>query len=248
MIPLRNIFSGIKKQSITASIPLVVMLLSFMAACRKEVKEVVPITFDPEKSYTMRSTDITTLISDSGLTRYRLKAKEWLIYEKAKEPYWFFPNGIYVEKFDTLFQTEASIKADTAYNYEKKGLWKLVGNVKIESLEGKRFETSELFWDRQERRVYSDRFIRITENEDKVITGIGFNSTDDMSSYQIFNSTAEIPVEESDTDTIPAIRADSVAKKPQHSPAVPSRKEATATTADRALKKEEKESFTNIGR
>ena len=52
-----------------------------------------------------------------------------------------FPRGIYVEKFDTLFQTEASIKADTAYYYDKKGLWELIGNVEVESLQG------EAFWD-----------------------------------------------------------------------------------------------------
>ena len=50
------------------------------------------------------------------------------------------------------FVLEASLKADTAYNYEKKGLWKFVGNVKVESLEGKTFETSLLFYDEKKRK------------------------------------------------------------------------------------------------
>lgn len=180
---------------------IVVMLLLCNTSCNKEKKEVVDVSFDPETTYTLRTTDVSTLISDSGITRYRLNAKEWLVFGKAKDPYWYFPKGIYVEKFDTLFQSEASIQADTAYNYEKKSLWKLVGNVKIESLEGTRFETSLLYWDQKEEKIYSDKYIRI-EEEDKVITGIGFESNQDMSQYKIFDSQGVFPVSESANDTI----------------------------------------------
>ena len=158
---------------ITTTFVVVVMLLLFSASCSKEHKEVVDVEFDPDKTYTMKATDVSSLISDSGITRYRLKAKEWQIYGKAAEPHWYFPEGIYVEKFDTLFQTEASIKADTAYYYDKKGLWELIGNVEVESLQGEHFETSQLFWDQKQEKVYSDKFMRI-EQEDKIITGIGF--------------------------------------------------------------------------
>lgn len=180
---------------------IVVMLLLCNTSCNKEKKEVVDVSFDPETTYTLRTTEVSTLISDSGITRYRLNAKEWLVFGKAKDPYWYFPKGIYVEKFDTLFQSEASIQADTAYNYEKKSLWKLVGNVKIESLEGTRFETSLLYWDQKEEKIYSDKYIRI-EEEDKVITGIGFESNQDMSQYKIFDSQGVFPVSESVNDTI----------------------------------------------
>ena len=96
------------------------MLLLFSASCSKEHKEVVDVEFDPDKTYTMKATDVSSLISDSGITRYRLKAKEWQIYGKRRNPIGI-SRGIYVEKFDTLFQTEASIKADTAIIMIKKG-------------------------------------------------------------------------------------------------------------------------------
>ena len=74
----------------------VVMLLSFTVSCSKETKDVVNATYDPEKSYTMKATQVNTLISDSGITRYRIEAAEWIVFGKAKEPYWYFPEGIYV--------------------------------------------------------------------------------------------------------------------------------------------------------
>ena len=178
---------------ITTTFVVVVMLLLFSASCSKEHKEVVDVEFDPDKTYTMKATEVSSLISDSGITRYRLKAKEWQIYGKAAEPHWYFPEGIYVEKFDTLFQTEASIKADTAYYYDKKGLWELIGNVEVESLQEK---------------VYSDKFMRI-EQEDKIITGIGFESNQDMTQYKIFNSQGIFPVSDAPADTTRTAQGDS---------------------------------------
>ena len=186
------------EQGITTIFVVVVMLLLFTASCNGDNKEVVVVAFDPETTYTLRTTDYTTQFSDSGITRYRAIAKEFLKFDKAKEPFSYFPEGIYVEKFDTLFNIEASLKADTAYNYEKKGLWKLIGNVRVENLEGKKFETSLLFWDQKEEKVYSDKYIRIQE-DDKIITGIGFESNQNMTQYKIFNSQGVFPVSESVT-------------------------------------------------
>lgn len=196
-------------QGITTTASVVVMLLLFsvtLFSCNQEVKEVVEVSSDPEKSYTMKATQVNTLISDSGITRYRVKAKEWLVFGNAKEPHSYFPEGIYVEKFDTTFHTEASIKADTAYYFDKKGLWRLIGNVEVESLQGERFNTSELFWDQKAEKVYSDKYIRIQQKE-QIITGVGFESNQNMTRYRIFNSQGEFPVEE---EVAPSAPADSV--------------------------------------
>lgn len=190
------------------------MLLSFTTSCGGDVKEIVAVSFDPETSYTMKTTDVSDLISDSGITRYRIKAKEWLMFDKAKEPYWYFPKGFYFEKFDSLFQAEVSIIADTAYNYKKKRLWKLIGNVKVKSQEGKKFETSLLFWDQEQEKIYSDQYIRI-EEVDKVVTGIGFESNQDMTQYKIFNSTGIFPVNPNPVDSTQVHAPDSVAVKPE---------------------------------
>lgn len=193
-------------QGITTTASVVVMLLLFsvtLFSCNQEVKEVVEVSSDPEKSYTMKATQVNTLISDSGITRYRVKAKEWLVFGNAKEPHSYFPEGIYVEKFDTTFHTEASIKADTAYYFDKKGLWRLIGNVEVESLQGERFNTSELFWDQKAEKVYSDKYIRIQQKE-QIITGVGFESNQNMTRYRIFNSQGEFPVEEEVTPSAPA--------------------------------------------
>ena len=48
-------------------------LLSLVAtSCRDEKKLLLAGAIDPERFPTMRTTDVSTLISDSGITRYRI--------------------------------------------------------------------------------------------------------------------------------------------------------------------------------
>lgn len=200
------------KYGITITFAVVVMLLLFMASCGKENKEVVEVTFDPENTYTLRTTDVSSLISDSGITRYRMNAKEWLVFGKAKEPYSYFPQGVYVEKFDSLFNVEASVKADTAYYWDKKGLYKLIGHVSILSQEGKKLDTSILYFDQKEDQIYTDEYFELEEG-DKIITGIGFKSNQNMTKYKIFNSQGTFPVSDTarDTSRVNTATGDSVA-------------------------------------
>ncbi len=175
---------------------MVTMLLLFVGSCTSSKKETVAVVFNPDSSYIMRTTDVNTLISDSGITRYKLNAKEWLMFSKAKDPFWYFPEGIYIEKFDSLFNAEASVKADTAYYWEKKKLWKLIGNVKILSLENEKFETSEMFWDQGKERIYSSKRVRIEKKDQIIIGKDGFESNQDMTKYSFINSEASFPVSE----------------------------------------------------
>ena len=181
---------------------LIAMFLFFLFTGCREKKELVDIVFDKELSYTMKTTEVITFISDSGFTRFKGEAKEWLAFDEASEPYHLFPKKFHGQMFDTLLQVTASFDADTAYNYTKKDLWKFIGNVKAVNLEGQQFETSLLYWDRRERKIYSDQFIRITKG-DFITTGSGgFESNETLSKYQIFKAKAEIPVQENaPTDT-----------------------------------------------
>ena len=195
-----------RKPSIAiVSIAVAMLLFCFLAACNREVKEEVEIGFNPDSTYTMKAVDVVTLVSDSGITRYKIQTHEWYMFGEASEPYWYFPKKLHLEKFDSLFRVEASVDADTAYFYQHRKLWKLIGHVRVRSLQGEQFETSVLYWDQNLEKVYSDQFIRITKGE-FVNTGQGFESNQALTQYRIFNSAAEIPFEDrsiDSTDTAP---------------------------------------------
>ena len=189
----------LKTLNITAAFLAAVMFVLFPACSRKEKKLAEAIS-ENDTLPSMKSLGVTTLISDSGITRYKIVAEEWLIHDKKNPPYWAFEKGVYLEKFDTLFHIDASIKADTAYYHEKKKLWELKGHVQILSQRGDKFQTDLLFWDEKKGKVYSDKFIQI-EQEDKVIKGYGFESNQDLTEYEIKNTTGIFTVEDTNPIT-----------------------------------------------
>ncbi|MDD2513756.1 MAG: LPS export ABC transporter periplasmic protein LptC, partial [Proteiniphilum sp.] len=142
-------------------------------------------SYDPEQVPTMITDSVTTLISDSGITRYKLVADEWKVFDKAAEPYWFFPEGIYLERFTPDFSIEATVVADTAWYYTRKKLWKLNKNVHVENMKGEIFDSEELFWDQENERVYSESYIVIKRGVTE-IKGYGFESNQAMTDYRIF--------------------------------------------------------------
>lgn len=185
-------YSTIK--NITVAFFAAVMFILF-PACSGNNKNLADAIAENDTLPSMTSLGVTTLVSDSGITRYKIVTEEWLIFDKKNPPYWAFEKGVYLEKFDTLFRIDASIKADTAYYYEKKKLWELKGNVQILSQRGDKFETQQLFWDEKKEKVYSDKFIRI-EQEDKSITGYGFESNQELTEYEIKNTTGMFTIED----------------------------------------------------
>ena len=204
-------------QNITAAFLAAVMFL-LLSGCSSSKKNLTDAILERDSLPTMQSLGVTTLISDSGITRYKIITEEWTVFDKKDPPYWAFEKGVYLEKFDSLFRIDASIKADTAYYYEKKKLWELRSNVSIRNLGGDKFDTELLFWDEKKEEIYSDKYIRI-EQEDKTITGYGFESNQELTEYQIRNTTGIFTVEDNSAtmNTAPkdSISSDSTQVQPQ---------------------------------
>lgn len=194
--------------SITIALVAMVMLLLF-SSCSGRNKGMGEAITERDSLPVMDTKGVTTLISDSGVTRYRINTEEWLVFDRKKPSYWAFEKGIYLEKFDSLFQVEASIQSDTAYYYDKERLWKLIGSVHIQNLKGEKFDTELLYWDQNKQKVYSDKFIRI-EQPDRIITGRGFGSNQQMTVYTIHKPEGIFYVDEEDTAPMDTLRTDSI--------------------------------------
>lgn len=167
----------------------------FLGCKRRDVRLTTRAQKERKEMPALLANDVNTLISDSGVVRYRIKAATWQVFDKADTPYWEFPDGIYLERFDVDLKPDATIEADYAYYNEPAQLWQLRGNVKAVNLEGEQFETPLMFWDQKEESVYSDSSIVITR-ESSIIKGVGFRSNQSMTQYTILRPTGYFPIEE----------------------------------------------------
>ena len=92
--------------NITVAVWTTVMFVLFPACSRGEKNLAEAIT-ERDSLPSMKTLGVTTLISDSGITRYKIITEEWEIYDKKNPPYWAFEKGVYLEKFDSLFHIDA---------------------------------------------------------------------------------------------------------------------------------------------
>ena len=174
---------------------LLVLVCISVSCTRRDVRLRSEAVTDRASIAVLEASDVTTIISDSGVVRYRIKAEMWKIFDKADTPYWEFPNGIYLEKFNLNLESDATIEADYAHYNEPDQLWLLPGNVKALNLDGETFETPLLYWDQKAESVYSDSSIVITR-ENSIIKGIGFRSNQSLTKYTILQPTGVFPLKE----------------------------------------------------
>jgi LPS export ABC transporter protein LptC len=164
-------------------------------ACSKGEVEQSNETQERQAVAVLTTDSVSTLISDSGITRYRIEAPQWLVYDKTEPPYQEFPKGVYLEQFDAMLAVQASLKADYAYYDEQAQLWELRGNVRSMNADSEFFETPQLFWNQKTERIYSDSTISITR-EASIIKGIGFQSNQELTKYTILNPTGVFPIKD----------------------------------------------------
>lgn len=181
-------------------LPLLLLLLAVMAgliapACSDETKVDISAGLDPKKMATMSTKNITTFISDSGITQYKIVTPEWFIYDEAEQPFWSFPKGVYLQKFDELFRVINTVAADSAKYFTNTRIWKLEGNVEMTKAPDELFLSPRLFWNQNKQILYSDTFIHI-ENSTHVLEGTGFESDDQLRSYRILHPTGIFPVDQ----------------------------------------------------
>lgn len=172
-----------------------VVILFLSVSCSKKKQPITEAITNRDSVPVMVTRDVSTYISDSGVVRYKIIAKEWKVFDRLDPSMWTFEKGVYLEKFNNDFSIEATIIADTAYYYDKKELWELRSNVHIENEQNEKFDTNLLFWDQKTEKVYSDQYIRI-QQEKKIITGTGFESNQQFTNYAIKKTQGIFPFEE----------------------------------------------------
>lgn len=140
----------------------------------------------------MMSYGVNTLISDSGIMKYRIVAERWEINEKTNPPKWTFIKGVFFQQFDKNFHIAATISADTAWYFSNQRLWKLRGRVVMRNVNGTLFNSEELYWDQRNHTLYSHVFARLFTPE-REMQGSEFWSDEYMTNYRIKNGKGAFP-------------------------------------------------------
>lgn len=195
-----------------------------LLSCTEE-KEHTAAAINPRDSVSMMTSyGVNTLISDSGVMKYRVIAEKWEVNTVRNPSRWIFVDGLFLEQYDDKFHTAAYIQCDTAYYFDQLRKWELRGRVSVKTADGLRFSSEELFWDQVNHELYSNKFSHLV-TPDRELQGSYFRSDERMTHYFVSNTKGSFVKGDmmgSEADTI--ISAPDTAKQKVRMPATPSAK------------------------
>lgn len=200
------------------------VVILFLQSCTEE-KEHTAAAINPRDSVSMMTSyGVNTLISDSGVMKYRVIAEKWEVNTVRNPSRWIFVDGLFLEQYDDKFHTAVYIQCDTAYYFDQLRKWELRGRVSVKTADGLRLSSEELFWDQVNHELYSNKFSHLV-TPDRELQGSYFRSDERMTHYFVSNTKGSFVKGDmmgSEADTI--ISAPDTAKQKVRMPATPSAK------------------------
>jgi LPS export ABC transporter protein LptC len=140
-------------------------------------------TGEKHSDLTETGTDVQILYTDNGNPKAKIITPE-LTRILNEEGITEFKKGLKIFFYDGIGQIESSMSALYGKAFEQKEELLAKDNVVIINVKGEKLETEELIWKRKEKKIYSDKFVKIT-TADEIIFGNGMEANEDFSDYVI---------------------------------------------------------------
>ncbi|WP_264559744.1 LPS export ABC transporter periplasmic protein LptC [Flavobacterium sp. N2270] len=181
---MKKSFKNIFKTIVT--IPIATMCFSCETSL-KDVQKFNQSSFIPAGE----AEDFVAKYTDSGKIKSILVSKKMLDYSNIKNAFTEFPNGITVTMFDDNGKT-TTIVADYAISYKKTDIIDLQGNVVINSHDGKKLETSQLYFDQKNEWFFTEKIFKYTDEAGGFLQGPGVDFSKDFKVFNMQKSSGEV--------------------------------------------------------
>lgn len=158
-----------------------------MMSCSKQKEHTAPPIYPEDSVAIMTSYGVNTLVSDSGIIKYRIVGEEWQVNKNINPSRWIFEKGLFLEQFDEKFHVQSYIQCDTAYYYDMEKRWELRSRVRISTADGLRYYSDELYWDEINHQLYSNVYSKLI-TPDRELEGSYFRSDEQMTKFYISNT------------------------------------------------------------
>ena len=155
-----------------------------IVSCSEEREHTAPAIHDRDSVPVMTTYGVNTLISDSGVIKYRIVTERWEINENRRPSRWTFNKGVLLTQFDLKKHVVGYIQCDSAVYFDKDRRWELRGRVRILTAQGLNFYSNELYWDERNHEMWSYSYSHL-KTPDKELQGNWFHSDEQMTNYEI---------------------------------------------------------------
>jgi len=173
-----------------------VVCLLIVSACKNDLSKLPPENTIQDLDND-RATDVTFIKSENGKVKAKLHTKDYVQNQNAKPPYIDMLNGLKVEFFDDSLKLESTLTARTARYYINEQNVIARDSVVVVNSKGDKLQTEELIWNSKLERIFSEKFVRITK-DDQINYGEGLEATQDFKWFRIKKLRGSIPVSNTD--------------------------------------------------
>jgi LPS export ABC transporter protein LptC len=175
------------------SIAVLIAGTALFFSCREKIE--IINTSIKEDEPTQIVYDFETSYSDSAILRMRLKSPLMKYYSNMEEPYADFDEGVEAYFYEGIDSLVGQITSNFARYQETKKIWEVRYDVVAINRDGDILETELLFFDEQKDLIYTDQFVRITQ-DDQIIMGTGMESDSRFDKWQIKNVSATLYIDD----------------------------------------------------
>ena len=101
---MRRMFLSLTKGGVKRLLPFYLFTFLLINACEEQHEHTAPAVNDRDSASMMVSYGVNTLISDSGVIKYRIVTERWDVNTIKNPTRWTFEKGIFLEQFDEQFR------------------------------------------------------------------------------------------------------------------------------------------------
>lgn len=141
--------------------------------------------------------DVTILFTEDALPTIRIEAPSAWRYA-ANPPdmaYTKFPDGLELYVYDKDGKQESVLRANEGKMADNSEDLEVNGDVQIENVNGEKLNTETLTWNKVDKKIRSDGFVKIFTN-DEIIYGNGFEADENFTNYVIFNISGIVKIKD----------------------------------------------------
>lgn len=171
------------------------LILTFFFSCENSIQEIEMYSSDIDVNKEI-GTNVEITFTENGILQVKLYAPTLIKFE-GEDAYMEMPNQVELKFFNGNGTVSSELTADYGINFEKRKTMKAVGNVVLQNRKGEKLNAEELNWDQNNKRIYSDKFVKITTENDTLM-GDGFESNEDFSEYKILKPKGESSINKDD--------------------------------------------------
>jgi len=163
----------------------IIGLLILLAGCSADTSKIDALY---EKGGGMQESlkDLEMTYSDSARVLLTVKSAEMITREEDRKIIEEFPKGLEVEFYQQDLRPNIWLKAGHALRFPEEKKVIVSQHVQLYNAENDKLETSELIWDEVNQKIYTDKFIRLTQpSQGDTTYGFGFMSDLNFTRFEV---------------------------------------------------------------